>query len=143
MPPPPPGGRIVLPLRLGVPAAFGKEAIDNGQRAVAADEEPEAFAVCFAWPFARPRLAARIVRVEADAAECLPAAMRAPFHVASVLVFLADSRAAIGTVFHRVRSRGRVRMFTTFDPVGGCYRPARILTILSCPLIRASRRAAT
>jgi hypothetical protein len=32
-------------LLIGVPAAFRKQAVDVGQRAVAADEEPEAFAI--------------------------------------------------------------------------------------------------
>ena len=70
-------------LQFRVPAAFGKRAIDIGQRAVAADNEPE--------------LAARVARIEADAAQRLPPTVRTAFDVAPVLVLLADPRAAVGT----------------------------------------------
>jgi len=91
-------------LPLGVPDTIGKQAIDIGQRAVAVDEEPEAFAVRFSGPFAVPRLPARVVRIEPDAAQCLPATVRAPLNVAAVLVLLADTGTAVGTGFRRART---------------------------------------
>jgi len=104
-PSPPCGGWVVLPpLLLRVPAAFGEQAVQVRQRAVAVDEESKVFTVGLARPLARPRLAARIIRIETVAAKRLPAAMRTAFHVAAVLVLLADRHAAIGTVFHRGRS---------------------------------------
>jgi hypothetical protein len=60
--------------------------------------------VGLARPLARPRLAARIIQIETDAAKRLPAAMRTAFHVAAVLVILADTGTAVGTVFHRSRT---------------------------------------
>jgi hypothetical protein len=90
---------VLPPLLLRVPAAFGEQAVDIGQRAVAADEEPKAFGVILAGPASVPRLAVWVVRIEPDAAKRLPAAMRTAFHVAAVLVLLADRHAAIGTVF--------------------------------------------
>ena len=91
-----PSGSLLPPLAIGIPNAFRKQAIDVGQRAVATDKEAEALAICLARPFAGPRLAARIVRIESDAAECLPAAMRTTLNVATVLVLAADACAAIG-----------------------------------------------
>ena len=75
----------------------------SGRRAVAVDEESEAFAVGLTGPLAVPRLAARVVRIEPDAPQCLPATVRTPFHVAAVLVLLADTGTAVGTGFHRAR----------------------------------------
>jgi hypothetical protein len=48
-------------LLIGVPAAFRKQAVDIGQRAVAADEEPEAFAIRLAW-WKLGRLLAKVER---------------------------------------------------------------------------------
>ena len=50
-----------------------------------------------------PELAARVARIEADAAQRLPPTVRTAFDVAPVLVLLADPRAAVGTglVNHR------------------------------------------
>src|SRR5262245_58118492 len=60
------GAAALLPtLPVRIPHALGKQAIDVGQGAVAAYKEAEAFAVCLARPFPRPRLAARIVWIEA------------------------------------------------------------------------------
>jgi hypothetical protein len=95
---------MLPPLPLRIPAALSEQAVDIGQRAVAIDEEPETFAVRLTGPLAVPRLAARVVRLEAEAPECLPAAMRASLNVAPVLVLLADGHAAVGTVFHRART---------------------------------------
>jgi hypothetical protein len=98
-------GRVVLPpLHLGVPAAFRKQAVDIGKRAVAADEEPEAFAIRLARPASVPRFATGIVRIEPGAPQRLPAAVWASLNVASVLVLLAERHATVGaTIFHRVR----------------------------------------
>jgi hypothetical protein len=121
VPPPPPYRTHVgfPPLPVLIPDTLGEQVVDIGQRAVSVDEEPEALAIGLSRPLAVPRLAARVVRIEPDAAKPLPAAMRTAFHVAAVLVLFADSRPAIRTVFHRARSHRRVRLFTTLDPVGG------------------------
>jgi len=95
----------VLPaLRLGIPVALGEEAIDIGQRTVAADEEPKAFGVLFAGPSSVPRFTARVVWIEADAAQRLTAAMGTTLHVASTSVLVAESGTTVGTVlvFHVV-----------------------------------------
>jgi hypothetical protein len=93
-------GWVVLPsLLIGVPAAFRKQAVDIGQRAVAADEEPEAFAIRLAWPAPVPRFAARIAGVEADTAQGLAAAVRAALNVAAVKVLAAERDATVGTAF--------------------------------------------
>ena len=90
-------------LPFGVPNTLGKEAIEVWERAVAADEEPEAFGVLLAGPASVPRLTARVIRIEPDAPECLPAAMRTAFHVAPILVLLAESGITVGAglVNHR------------------------------------------
>src|SRR5262249_3233089 len=115
-------GWVVLPsLLIGVPAAFRKQAVDIGQRAVAADEEPKAFGVRLARPAPVPRLAAWVIGVEPDAPQGLPPAMRTGLHVTPVLVLLADRRTTVGTgvVFHRARSCRGGRMFTTLSLDGG------------------------
>src|SRR5262249_41662298 len=73
------------------------------------------------WPAPVPRFATAIVRIEPDAPQCLPAAMRTAFHVTPVLVLLADGHTTVGTgvVFHLGRSRRRGRMFTTLSLGGG------------------------
>ena len=70
---------------------------------VAGDEETETFTIGLARPFPSPRFTARVVRVEPDAPECLPAAMRTAFHVAPILVLLAESGITVGSglVNHR------------------------------------------
>jgi hypothetical protein len=50
---------------------------------VTVDEEVQAFAIVLARPLAVPRLPPRIVRVEVQAAERLPAAMVTAFDVAA------------------------------------------------------------
>jgi hypothetical protein len=70
-------GWVVLPsLLIGVPAAFRKQAVDIGQRAVATNEEPQPFGVRLARPAPVSRFATGIVRIEPDAPQRLPAAMR-------------------------------------------------------------------
>ena len=107
--------RLVFPaLAFRVPATFGKQPIDIWERAVAADEEPEAFAIRLARPAPVPWSTAGIVWVEPDAPQRLPTAMRASLNVAAVLVLLAETDAAIrtGVMFHpfsqtsRHQSRG-------------------------------------
>ena len=67
------GGPVLPPLPLSVPVAFAEQAIEVGEIPVVVDEVPEAFAVGLARPFAGPWFAARIVRVEPDTPEGLPA----------------------------------------------------------------------
>ena len=74
-----------------------KQAVEVGGPTVAADEEPQAFAVRLARPLPIPCLTARVICIEPGAAECLPAAMRTAFHVAAVLVLLADTGGAVET----------------------------------------------
>jgi len=97
------GEPVLPPLPLSVPVAFAEQAIEVGEIPVVIDEVPEAFAVGLARPFAGPWLAARIVRVEPDTPEGLPAAMRTALHVAPVLVLTAESNAAIRALveYHR------------------------------------------
>jgi hypothetical protein len=108
-------------LLIGIPAAFRKQAVDIGQRAVATNEEPQPFGVRLARPAPVPRFATGIVRIEPDAPQRLPAAMRTAFHVTPVLVLLADGHTTVGTgvVFHLGRSRRRGRMFRTLSLGGG------------------------
>jgi hypothetical protein len=89
-------------LLIGVPAAFRKQAVDIGQRAVATNEEPQPFGVRLTRPAPVPRLTARVAWVEPDAPQRLPAAMRASLNIAAFLVLLAETDAAIrtGMVFH-------------------------------------------
>src|SRR6516164_8314089 len=114
-------GRVVLPpLVIGVPAAFRKQAIDIGQRAVETNEEPQPFGVCLARPAPVPGLTARVARVEPDAPQRLPAAMRASLNIAPVFVLLADRRTTVGAmIFHRARLRRCVRIGTTLSVGGG------------------------
>ena len=118
------GGPLLPPLPLWVPVTFREQAIEVGERRVAADEEPEAFAVRLARPPAVPCLTARIVRVEMRASQRLPTAVRTAFYVAPVLVLLADTGTTVGTGFcccrHCARLRRRVcGIATTFSVVGG------------------------
>lgn len=98
-----PTGGLFPPLPFRVPNTLRKETVDIRQRAVAGDEETETFTIGLARPFPSPRFTARVVRVEPDAPECLPAAMRTAFHVAPVLVLTAESDAAIRALveYHR------------------------------------------
>jgi hypothetical protein len=68
-------------LPLSVPVAFAEQAIEVGEIPVVVDEVPEAFAVGLPGPLAGPWFAARIVRVEPDTPESLPAAMRTALHM--------------------------------------------------------------
>jgi hypothetical protein len=78
-------------------STLGKQPIQVRQGAVAADEEAQAFGVSLTRPLARPRFAPRIIRIEADAAQGLAAAMRATLDSAAVKVLAAERHAAIGT----------------------------------------------
>src|SRR6516164_8236474 len=81
---PPLGGRVVFPaLAVGIPKAFGEQAIDVRQRAVAANKEPKPLAILFPGPFARPWFAARIIGIEAVTAKRLPATMHAALNIAA------------------------------------------------------------
>ena len=102
-----PTGGLFPQLPLRVPDALGEKAINIRQRAVAVDEETEAFAVGLARPFPRPLFAARYVWVEPDASESLPATVRASLNVASILVFAAETDATVRAVivFHLRRSQ--------------------------------------
>ena len=75
--------------------AIAEQPIQIGQVGVAVDEEVQAFAVVLTRPLARPRLPPRIVGVEVQAAERLPAAMVTAFDVAARAMAFADRRAAI------------------------------------------------
>jgi hypothetical protein len=110
---------VIPSLLIGVPAAFRKQAVDIGQRAVATNEEPQPFGVRLARPAPVPRLTARVARVEPDAPQRLPAAMRASLNIAPVLMLPADGHATVGAmIFHRARLRRCVRIGTTLS-VGG------------------------
>ena len=90
--------RLLLPLptsRVGIPKAVGEQAIQIGKVCIAVDEEAQAFAIFLARPLAVPRLPPRIVGVEVQAAERLPAAMVAAFDVAARAMAFAARRAAI------------------------------------------------
>jgi hypothetical protein len=114
-------GWVVLPsLLIGVPAAFRKQAVDIGQRAVATNEEPQPFGVSLARPAPVPRFATGIVRIEPDALQRLPAAMRTAFHVTPFLVLLADRRTTVGAMIsHPARLRRCVRIGTTLSVGSG------------------------
>jgi hypothetical protein len=89
-------GRLVLPpLCVRVPAAFGEQPVDVRKVTVAADKEAQPCAVGLSRPLAIPRLAACVIRIEPDAPQSLPAAMRTALDVAAVLVLLTDARPAI------------------------------------------------
>ena len=81
--------------RVGIPDAIREQAIDIGDVWVAVDEEVRAFAIFLARPLAVPRLPPRIVRVEMQAPERLPAAMVTAFDIAAHAMAFADRRAAI------------------------------------------------
>ena len=117
----PPVGWVVLPpLLIGVPAAFRKQAVDIGQRAIATNEEPQPFGVLLTRPEPVPRLTARVAGIESDAPRRLPTAMRAPLNIAPVFVLLADRRTTVGAmIFHRGRLRRCVRIGTTLSVGGG------------------------
>src|SRR5262249_31380517 len=67
-----------------------------------------------------PRLMARVARVEPDAPQRLPAALRASLNIAPVSLLLADRRTTVGAkIFHRARLRRRVRIDTTLAVGGG------------------------
>jgi len=85
------------PSQFGIPDAIAEQPIQVGKVRVAVDEEAQAFAIVLARPLAVPRLPPRIVLVEVQAAECLPAAMVTAFDIAARAMALADRRAAIGT----------------------------------------------
>ena len=84
-----------MPPSVGIPDAIGEQAIQIGNVGIAVDEEAQPFAIVLARPLAVPRLPPRIVGVEVQAAERLPAAMVTTFDVASRAMALADGRAAI------------------------------------------------
>src|SRR6476660_8856973 len=89
--------RLLPALPIRVPSAFGKETVEVGKGAVSVDKESETLAVRVTRPFSSPRLTARVVRVESDAAKRLSAAMGTAFHVATILVLAPETDAAIGT----------------------------------------------
>ena len=94
--------RLLLPLppsRVGIPDAIGEQAIQVREVWVTVDEEVQAFAIVLARPLAVPRLPPRIVRVEVQAPERLPAAMATAFDIAARAMAFADRHAAIGAWF--------------------------------------------
>ena len=78
---------------------IGEQAIQVGKVRVAVDEEVQALAIVLTRPLAVPRLPPRIVGVEVQAAQCLPAAMVTAFDVAARAMAFADRRAAIRAWF--------------------------------------------
>jgi hypothetical protein len=70
-----------------------------GKVGITVDEEVQAFAIVLARPLAVPRLPPRIVRVEVQAAERLPAAMVTAFDVAARAMALVDGRTAVRARF--------------------------------------------
>ena len=70
-----------MPLSVGIPDAMGEQAIQMGKVGIAVDEGAQPFAIVLARPLAVPRLPPRIVGVEVQAAERLPAAMVTTFDV--------------------------------------------------------------
>jgi hypothetical protein len=76
----------------GMPPSVG---FRSGKSGLPLTKEVRAFAIVLARPPAVPHLPSRIVRVEVQAAERLPAAMVAAFDVASGAMAVADSCAAI------------------------------------------------
>jgi hypothetical protein len=90
--------RLLLPLptsRVGIPDAIGEQPIQIEKVGIAVDEEVQAFAIVLAGPLAVPRLPPRIVRVEVQAPERLPAAMVTAFDVAARAMAFADRGGAI------------------------------------------------
>jgi hypothetical protein len=78
--------RLLPPLpasRVGVPDAIGEQAVQVGKVGVSVDEEAPAFAIFLIRPLAVPRLPPRIVRVEVQARERLPAGVLYPSVLAS------------------------------------------------------------
>jgi len=59
-------------LRVGVPNAVGEQAIQIGKVWITVSVEAQASAIVLARPLAIPRLPPRIIRVEVQAAQCLP-----------------------------------------------------------------------
>ena len=90
--------RLLSPLptsRVGIPDAIREQSVQIGKVGITVDEEVQAFAIVLARPLAVPRLTPRIVGVEMQAPERLPAAMVTSFDVAARAMALADRRAAI------------------------------------------------
>jgi hypothetical protein len=83
------------PLCVGIPNTVGEQTIQIGKIWVTVVVEAQAFAIFLARPFAIPHLPPRIIRVEVQAAQRLPAAMRTAFNVAPLAMALADGRTAI------------------------------------------------
>jgi hypothetical protein len=81
----------------GVPNAVGEQPIQIRKVRIAVDEEVQPFAILLARPLAIPDFASRIIRVEVQAAQCLPTATRTAFNVAASAMAFADTRTAIGT----------------------------------------------
>ena len=75
--------RLLLPLPtsgVGIPNAVREQPIQVGEVPVTVDEEVQALAIVLARPLAVPHLPPRIVRVEVQAPERLPAAIREEGH---------------------------------------------------------------
>ena len=72
------------PLRIGIPNAVPEQPIQIGKVWITVAVEAQAFAVFLARPFPIPHLPPRIIRVEVQAAQCLPAAMRTAFNVTAL-----------------------------------------------------------
>jgi hypothetical protein len=89
------GGRGVGGCHRPVSAQSVNRRLISGKSGVTVDEEAQAFAIVLARPLAVPRLTPRIVGVEMQAPERLPAAMVTSFDVAARAMALADRRAAI------------------------------------------------
>jgi hypothetical protein len=94
--------RLLSPLptsRVGIPDAIREQSVQIGKVGITVDEEVQAFAIVLARPLAVPRLPPRIVGVEVQAAQRLPAAMVTAFDVAARAMAFADRRAAIRAWF--------------------------------------------
>jgi hypothetical protein len=70
--------------RLCVPNTVGEQPIQIGKVWITVAVEAQAFAIFLPRPFAIPHLPPRIIRVEVQAAQCLPAAMRTAFNVTAL-----------------------------------------------------------
>jgi hypothetical protein len=87
------------PLRIGIPNAVPEQPIQIGKVWITVAVEAQAFAVFLARPFPIPHLPPRIIRVEVQAAQRLPATMRTAFNVAARTMAFADGRTAIRAWF--------------------------------------------